>query len=188
MEVFLSSNCESFTGELNSKCGYYIRQFKGHWIGQRKAKGNVPTFGHWMFIVNCAELVKAKLYFSDIKVSSWEVFQALQEGGWAQNLRPSPEEFYYNAQQILELAQEYPVSTADEKIPLETICERLERAIDAKVGMNGLKTLLYGWRRCTKRIEQYTLYNRAARDGYPWLSSVELRSFSRYAGYDLMNN
>ena len=70
-------------------------------------------------------------------------------------------------------------------ITLTTLAARLERAIHADVGMNGLKTLLYGWRVKYGIIQEHTLWSRKQEDGEPWLSLKEAQSFSRYAGYDL---
>ena len=73
-------------------------------------------------------------------------------------------------------------------ILLTTICARLERAIHADVGMQGLKTLLYGWKMKYHLIEDHTFYNRNKEDGEPWLSFGETLSFSRYVGYDLTHD
>ena len=79
MEIFLSSNCESFTGSLGRGFGYYIRSTKkGRFFSQR-SKHTVPPDGHWRFIVSCAELAKVGLHISDIKASWSEVRDALKE-------------------------------------------------------------------------------------------------------------
>ena len=70
-------------------------------------------------------------------------------------------------------------------ITLTTLAARLERAIHCDVGMNGLKTLLYGWRVKYGIIQDYTLWGRKKMDGEAWLTPKEAQSFSRYAGYDL---
>ena len=71
------------------------------------------------------------------------------------------------------------------KIPLTTVAARLERAIHADVGLQGLRILLYGWKTKYQLIDDYTFYNRSAENGEPYLTMGELMSFSRYAGYDL---
>ena len=71
------------------------------------------------------------------------------------------------------------------KIPLTTVAARLERAIHADVGLQGLRILLYGWKMRYHLIEDYTFYNRSAENGEPYLTMGELMSFSRYVGYDL---
>ena len=71
------------------------------------------------------------------------------------------------------------------KIPLTTLCARLERAIHCDVGMKGLETLLCGWSKQQHRNLNGTLFMREERDGFKWLSPQEVTGFSRYAGYDL---
>lgn len=73
----------------------------------------------------------------------------------------------------------------DEKIPLTTLCARLERAIHADVGMQGLKTLLYGWRCKYGRVTSAQLQMRRNACGFIYLTLSEVESFSAYAGYDL---
>lgn len=75
----------------------------------------------------------------------------------------------------------------DNKIPLTTICARLERAIHCDVGMKGLDILIYGWRHKFK-IRDSKLRMRKINDGETWLSYLELTSFSKYAGYDLTHD
>ena len=70
-------------------------------------------------------------------------------------------------------------------ITFETLCSRLERAIHADVGMNGLEILIYGWIAKYGHVSRTILYQRSIRDGCEWLSLPEAQSFSRYAGYDL---
>ena len=71
------------------------------------------------------------------------------------------------------------------KIPLTTVCARLERAIHADVGMRGLNILLYGWKMKYHLIQDHTFYMRTQSSGEAFLTVAEARSFSRYAGYDL---
>lgn len=54
----------------------------------------------------------------------------------------------------------------------------LERHVGAPVGLEGLETLLYGWRH-KHRITSHAIYVRR------WLTYEETMSLSRYAGYDL---
>ncbi|MBQ9603606.1 MAG: hypothetical protein IJR42_07385 [Paludibacteraceae bacterium] len=70
-------------------------------------------------------------------------------------------------------------------ILLTTLAARLEKAIHCDVGMQGLKILLYGWRRKYHLIEDHTFYDRRKEDGEAYLTDLEARSFSQYAGYDL---
>ena len=78
MEIILSSNCESFTGSLGRGFGYFIVRRKNGFFSVR-SRHSVPPDGHWRFIVACAELAKAGLHISDIKVSRDEVSDALKE-------------------------------------------------------------------------------------------------------------
>ena len=71
---------------------------------------------------------------------------------------------------------------------LTTLVARLERAINADVGMRGLKILIYGWNTKYHLIEDHTFFNRAKDDGEAWLSLGETMSLSRYAGYDLTHD
>lgn len=79
MEIFLSSNCKSFTGSLGCGFGYYIRSAKKRRFFSQRSKHSVPPDGHWNFIVACAELAKMGLHVSDIKVSREELSSALRE-------------------------------------------------------------------------------------------------------------
>ena len=79
MEIFLSSNCESFTGSLGRGFGYSIQRRKNRFFAKRNSKGIVPPDGHWNFIVSCAEIARMGLHFSDIKASRDEVSDALKE-------------------------------------------------------------------------------------------------------------
>lgn len=100
MEIILSSNCKSFTGSLGSGFGYYIRSTKkGRFFSQR-SKHTVPPDGHWRFIVACAELAKAGLHISDIKVSREEVKQALYEAHCFRTMQFLRKDLY-NARDIL---------------------------------------------------------------------------------------
>ena len=67
------------------------------------------------------------------------------------------------------------------RISKEELAERLERAIGAKVGMTGLNTLLYGW----KKFRKYGAKYRHALEARDWLYRVEVIDLSDYAGCDL---
>jgi hypothetical protein len=73
-------------------------------------------------------------------------------------------------------------------IPLITLAGRLERAIHADVGMEGLRTLLYGWRVKYHIIEVYTMTNRRTESGEAYLTYAETVHFSQYCGYDLTHD
>ena len=67
------------------------------------------------------------------------------------------------------------------RISKEELAERLERAIGAKVGMTGLNTLLYGW----KKFRKYGARYLDALKHREWLYITEVMDLSEYAGYDL---
>lgn len=75
----------------------------------------------------------------------------------------------------------------DERISYETIAVRLERVLHADVGMKGLKTLLYGWRKHPgfHAPNASSLTMRASKASAGYLTLLELIDFSRYAGYNL---
>ena len=73
----------------------------------------------------------------------------------------------------------------EEKIALTTLCARLERAIHADVGMEGLNLLLWWWRWKCGYISLWTLRNRKKQSGYEWLTHSETAALSAFAGYDL---
>ena len=81
MEIFLSSTCQSLTGTLGRGFGYYISSTKkGRFFGQR-SKHDVPTDGHWRFILACAQLAQNGLHIADIEVSRVELKTALLKAG-----------------------------------------------------------------------------------------------------------
>ena len=67
------------------------------------------------------------------------------------------------------------------RISKEELAARLERAIVAKVGMAGLNTLLYGW----KKFRKYGARYLDALKHREWLYITEVMDLSEYAGYDL---
>ena len=67
------------------------------------------------------------------------------------------------------------------RISKEELAARLERAIGAKVGMAGLNTLLYGW----KKFRKYGAKYLDALKHRDWLYITEVMDLSEYAGYDL---
>ena len=69
-----------------------------------------------------------------------------------------------------------------QKISKAELAARLEARVEcAEGGMEGLNTLLYGWKRFRKYGAKY-LHALEARD---WLTYEETVSLSEYAGYDL---
>lgn len=74
-----------------------------------------------------------------------------------------------------------------EKVMYSVICARLERAIHADVGMEGLMILTYGWERHPRFRAPYlgVLDARIRKYGEGWMTPEELINFSIYAGKDL---
>jgi len=71
-------------------------------------------------------------------------------------------------------------------ILLTTLCTRLERAIHADVGMEGLNILLSGWITKYGRVTRDALRQRKHdNNGEAYLELLEAQHFSDYCGYDL---
>ncbi len=70
-------------------------------------------------------------------------------------------------------------------ITFTQLTARLERAIHADVGLQGLNILLYGWRMKYHLIQEHTFHMRRIRDGDAYLTRSEAIHFSQYCGYDL---
>ena len=79
MQIILSPRCESFTGYLNKKHGYFIQRRKNRFFGQRSKSRNIPSDGHMNFILDCAAIAHNGLYFSDIRIHWQELYDALYE-------------------------------------------------------------------------------------------------------------
>ena len=76
----------------------------------------------------------------------------------------------------------------ENKVTFAQLTARLERTINADVGLKGLKILIYGWMnfrirhgRGMIRLRSRAYYN----DGEAWLTAEEVAEFSKYAGYNL---
>ena len=66
-----------------------------------------------------------------------------------------------------------------QKISKAELAARLEARVEcAEGGMEGLETLIYGWRK-KLRLTSHAIYVR------DWLYRVEVIDLSEYAGYDL---
>ena len=73
------------------------------------------------------------------------------------------------------------------KYSLEQLAANLEKAIHCDVGMQGLRILLYGWMKKTQLVSNSLLNERKRKKGVMYLTEREAKSFSKYAGYDLLN-
>ena len=78
--------------------------------------------------------------------------------------------------------------SAKGNIPLTTLAARLEKAIHCDVGIQGLKTLLYGWKMKDHIINDHTITSRVQQSGEAYLTELEARLFSHYCGYDLTSD
>ena len=83
MEIFLSKQCESFTGSLGKGFGYYIRRARHkdgsvRFFSQQSKRSPIPRDGHLRFIFACAQLAKNRLHITDIKVNWAELSSALE--------------------------------------------------------------------------------------------------------------
>ena len=67
------------------------------------------------------------------------------------------------------------------------LAANLEKAIHCDVGMHGLRILLYGWMKKTQLVDNKILNDRKQMRGEQYLTAHEALSFSKYAGYDLLN-
>lgn len=70
-------------------------------------------------------------------------------------------------------------------LTFSTLIARLERAIHCDVGEHGFEILMYGWIVKRGLVNRAMLHQRKKTDGECWLSPLEVKSFSDYAGYDL---
>ena len=68
-----------------------------------------------------------------------------------------------------------------QRISYKELSRRLDAVLGARVGMQGLNTLLYGW----KKKRRYGLQYLNALKHRDWLYITEVMDFSEYAGYDL---
>ena len=73
------------------------------------------------------------------------------------------------------------------KYSLAQLAANLENAIHCDVGMHGLRILLYGWMKKTQLVSNSLLNERKRKKGVMYLTEREAKSFSKYAGYDLLN-
>ena len=86
MEIFLTKQCESFTGSLGKGFGYHIQRRtnldgKTRFWGVRQSNGEIPADGHLRFIFACADLAQMKTHITDIRVPRCEFQSALSEAG-----------------------------------------------------------------------------------------------------------
>ena len=68
-----------------------------------------------------------------------------------------------------------------QRIPKQQLAANLEQLIQAPVGIQGLNTLLCGWKKHRRFSEKYC----HALNSRDWLFITEVLDLSEYAGYDL---
>ncbi len=79
MKVILSNQCEALSGTIQRKLGYHLTMRGKRCFAIRNSKGSVPSYGHWAFIVLCAQMAQKRLHITDIKVNWLELQTALYE-------------------------------------------------------------------------------------------------------------
>ena len=108
MKVLLSEQCESLTGKLDCKSGYYL-QHKGTCYFSQRSRYRVPPDGHWRFIKTCANLAQNKLHITDIQIHWSELSDALYKAGHSDAFRHvtnnglADVKITYNARDIINL-------------------------------------------------------------------------------------
>lgn len=106
MEIFLTKQCEAFTGSLGKGFGYHIQRRKNGFFAKRNSNGKIPADGHLRFIFACAELAQMKTHITDINVSVGELDEALDEATEGKMQTPwSPINAIVNAEQVLTLKE-----------------------------------------------------------------------------------
>ena len=109
MQIFLSKQCESLTGTLQKGLGYHIEHRKNGFFAKRNQRGHVPPYGHWKFIITCAELAQMKFHVVDIQVRGCEIDDAIREAGFAAELFCGIDTTIYNAREVLAFAKQFPL-------------------------------------------------------------------------------
>ena len=112
MEIILSKQCESLTGSLGRGFGYHIQRRKNGFFAKRNSNGDVPPYGHWRFILSCANLALYKLHITDIRISRDEIMDALWEAGIrniADYVAANPKDFpsVFRMDDVLNLKNKY---------------------------------------------------------------------------------
>ena len=107
MEIILSKKCESFTGSLGGRFGYHIQHRKNGFFSKRNSNGPVPRDGHWLFIVSCAQLAQLKLHVADIRVTGYEMNDALKDACLFASAQLVDVDEIYNADDVLNFVKEH---------------------------------------------------------------------------------
>ena len=107
MEIILSERCSSFTGRLGRGFGYAIQKRGTRFFSKRDSKGYVPPDGHWRFILACAQLAPNGFHIADIRVSRYEVQNAIKEAGWLHLIHAVDFKRILNAADILAFKERF---------------------------------------------------------------------------------
>lgn len=108
MEIILAQTCQSLTGYLSKKHGYYCAMIKGRCYGRRSHKSAVPENGHWLFISDLAKMAGSPIV-ENIRVDAPELQKALYEAHHYTASQQVSSNFIngkksrYNAQDIINL-------------------------------------------------------------------------------------
>lgn len=84
MEIYLNPNTKSLTGILDKNHGYYLRspwKSSGKLMSFAQRMPSAPPDGHWRCICDCAALAQQKLIITGIRLSGFELAEALREAG-----------------------------------------------------------------------------------------------------------
>ena len=82
MEIILSVNCRSFTGTISRSHGYCIRRVGDRFFSKRSPNRHAQPDGHWRFILAIANMTKSKFVVADVRLSSFELAEALTEADY----------------------------------------------------------------------------------------------------------
>ena len=93
MQVILTTQCIHIAGSLGKGFGYSIQFQNGQFVSKRNSRGYVPHYGHYRFILACAELAMLQLHIKDISVSREEMLEAAREA--SSDLRDNPYTLIY---------------------------------------------------------------------------------------------
>ena len=93
MQIVLTTQCMHIAGSLGKGFGYSIQFQNGQFVSKRNSRGYVPNYGHYRFILACAELAMLQLHIKDISVSREELMEAAREA--SSELRDNPYTLIY---------------------------------------------------------------------------------------------
>ncbi len=114
MEIILSKHCTNFSGSINKSYGYSVCRRGKRFFSVRNANRHVPDDGHIRFILASADIAQDGVWFRDILIETYELWQALTEAGlssFAAALKlkygPTFPSRTLNARQVLDFAEEH---------------------------------------------------------------------------------